>query len=142
MDLRRLNTVWKFDFQYCLEISDADLLLQNYFSEGSIVLRWQFYWILSNCFFSWKLFHEIDREVYLILFRRTNSAYVQKGNSNCGLKISNNPDVWRIGWLGITHFNENHLIKIHKIDHKISGWSLCQDYLGVFSLWYQKLQGL
>ena len=47
-------------------------------------------------FFSWKLFHESDREVYLILFRRTNSAYVQKGNSNCGLKISNNPDVWRI----------------------------------------------
>ena len=93
MDLRRLNTVWKFDFQYCLEISDADVLLQNYFSEGSIVLRRQFYWILSNCFFSWKLFHEIDREVYLILFRRTNSAYVQKGNSNCGLKISNNPDV-------------------------------------------------
>ena len=136
MDLRMLNTVWKFDFQYCLEISDADVLLQNYFSEGSIVLRRQFYWIHSNCCFfleivSWKrlrsLFNTFLGEQIQLMFKREIRIVDLK---------------FQITLMFRGYFIENHLIKIHKIDHKTSGWSLCQDYLGVFSLWYQKLQGL
>jgi len=41
-------------------------------------------------------------------------------------------DNWQIFTMVIVHFAKNHFVKSHKVDLKISGWSLCRKALMAF----------